>query len=97
MARVRFSVPSLLAAFTGGERSFEVEARTLDGALQAAVERYPMLSRHLWDEDGRQRRHVNLFYNDQALRWMADLAFPVEDGDEVVILQAVSGGSASAG
>lgn len=92
MAVVRFSVPSLLAPFTGGERSFEVEAETLDGALQACVRRHPLLSRHLWDEDGAQRRHVNLFYNGQSLRWMADLSFPLRDGDEVVILQAVSGG-----
>lgn len=92
MARLTVSVPSLLLPFTAGQRSFQVEAETLEGALRAMVDRYPMLERHLWDEAGEQRRHVNIFYNGQHLRWMADRSQAVREGDEILILQAVSGG-----
>lgn len=63
-----------------------------DDALHDLVERYPLLRVHLYDEDDAVRQHVHLFYNDQNTRWLESLAIPLEPGDTITVLQAVSGG-----
>ncbi|MBI3846443.1 MAG: DinB family protein [Planctomycetes bacterium] len=97
MASVTIRLPSLLAPFVGGERSFTVEASTLRGALDGAVTRHPELRVHLFDETGAFRPHVRCFHNATDTRWLDGLDGAVADGDEVTIVQAVSGGATSEG
>ena len=92
MARVRFRLPDLLADLLGGERSVDVEADTLRGALDALIAERGSIGVHLFDEAGAFREHVLCFLNGTNTRWMDDLDHSVADGDEVTILQAVSGG-----
>jgi molybdopterin converting factor small subunit len=92
MAEVKFWLPSLLAEFAGDQRSFVVSATTVGGALAAAMDIYPLLRTHLQDEGGVQRPHVNVFYNDTELRQLPSLEAPVRQGDEITIIQSVSGG-----
>lgn len=89
MARVR--LPTMLAGLIGGERYHDVEADSVAGALDALTARYPELSVHLFDESSTLRPHVRCFKNDTAV---TDLAAPVDDGDTITVLQAVSGGHA---
>jgi molybdopterin converting factor small subunit len=70
----------------------EVRADTLQGALDRLLLDYPALKVHLHDESGQLRPHVNLFYNDTNSRWLSSLEIPVQDGDTVTVMQAVSGG-----
>ena len=92
MPEVRFRLPSLLAEFAGNQRSFVVDANTVGAALDAAMDTYPLLRTHLEDEGGVQRPHVNVFFNDTEVRQLSSLAAPVRDGDEITIIQSVSGG-----
>lgn len=96
MAQVRFRLPRTLAPFTGDQRLFTVEAGSLAQALDAAERRYPLLRTHLREESGTFRPHVVLFYNEVDLRQLASLDLPVQDGDEVMVLQAISGGRSPA-
>ena len=89
---VKVSIPSLLLGATGNEREVTVEGETLEGALRDLVERYPLLKVHLYEEDGAVRTHVHLFYNDQNTQWLESLEIPLEPGDTITVLQAVSGG-----
>ncbi|HLQ60299.1 MAG TPA: MoaD/ThiS family protein [Candidatus Acidoferrales bacterium] len=93
MASVHFWLPPILAPFAGGEREFQVEAETLAGALEEARSRHPLLKTHVWDEDGLQRQHVLLFWNQRDVRHLESLEVPVREGDEVVLIQAMSGGA----
>jgi sulfur-carrier protein len=86
------SLPSLLQAAAGGRSEVTVEAETLQGALDALLGDYPLLRRHLYDESGALREHVNLFWNDQNVRWLEATDLPLTPGDTLTILQAVSGG-----
>jgi molybdopterin converting factor small subunit len=70
----------------------EVEAETLQDALDRLLVDYPALKVHLYDESGRVRRHVNLFYNDTNTRWLSTMEVRVKEGDTVTVMQAVSGG-----
>ena len=94
MARVRVELPSLLVRFAGAA-TLEVEADTLSQALKALVAEHPALSLHLFDESGAFRQHVLCFHNGTNTRWFegpGDLDRPVADGDEIRLMQAVSGG-----
>ncbi len=89
---VKVAIPSLLLAATGNESEVRVEAETLAEALRVLVESYPLLEVHLFQADGSVRPHVHLFYNDQNTRWLQSLDVPLEPGDTITVLQAVSGG-----
>jgi molybdopterin converting factor small subunit len=89
---VQVRLPGLLAQILGGSREREVQADTLQGALDRLLVDYPALKVHLYDESGQLRPHVNLFYNDTNSRWLSSLEVTVHDGDTVTVMQAVSGG-----
>ncbi len=93
MASVTIRIPSLLASLVRGESAFSVEASTIREALDEALRRHPELRLHLFDESGRFRQHVLCFHNQTDTRWLPDLGAAAADGDEITILQAVSGGA----
>lgn len=92
VARVLFELPALLDCVTGGRRTWSVDARSLEEALQALYRECPPLYQRLCDESGAFRPHVLCLHNRVNTRWLSSLDVPVSDGDRVVFLQAVSGG-----
>ena len=69
-----------------------VEAATCGAALAAARDAYPGLRRLIDDEVGHRRQHVNVFYNSIDESLIEDLDRAAADGDEILIIQSVSGG-----
>ncbi len=92
MPKVTVQLPSMLCHILRVERSIPVEAESLRDALRAAVERHPTLEVHLFDETGNLRQHVLCFRNETNTRWLSSLDVPLDEGDTITILQAVSGG-----
>ena len=92
MALVTVRIPSLLAELADGRLQHEVEAGTVGEALTALFEHFPQLQVHVFDESGSVRQHVSCFHNGRHARTAEAHAAPVEAGDTVTILQAVSGG-----
>ncbi len=90
--RILVYLPSLLEQAAGGAREIEISASTLRGAIDVLLDTRPELAVHLFDETGALREHVNLFLNDQNLRWLDDWSVPLGEGDTLTVLQAVSGG-----
>jgi molybdopterin converting factor small subunit len=95
MARAVVRLPRLLLSQAGGVREHEVEADTVLGALEALCERLPALRPHVFERRGVPRRHVNVFQNGEILRFRGTLDVALHDGDEVDVVQAVSGGYSS--
>ena len=89
---IEVTVPGLLAEFTDGRRHFPLEAGTLAEALKCLLEQHPLLRPHLYDETGRLRKHVLIFYNEDNLATISDRNIPLRPGDQLQVLQAVSGG-----
>lgn len=85
-------VPPMLKSCTGGRTRFELAATTLDEGLARLVAEHPTLGVHLYDESGALRRHVLIYYNDENIAWLDRLDLPVQPGDRLTVLQAVSGG-----
>ena len=86
------TVPTLLESCTLGQATFMIQGATLQEALDRLLETYPLLRRHLYEETGRLRPHVLLFYNDASIALMECLELPIRPGDRLQIVQAVSGG-----
>lgn len=89
---VKVSVPTILRDCTGGHHTVSIEAGTLAEALERLRETYPLLRVHLYDETGRLRTHVLIFYNEESIGWLENHDIPLRAGDRLEIVQAVSGG-----
>jgi len=90
--RVKVTVTAVLENYLGGQREFLVEGSTLKNVIEELVNRYgPEVKKRLFDEGGRLRRYINVYVNDEAID-PANLNMELREGDEVLILPAVSGG-----
>jgi len=85
-------VPGLLRADAGGATELSVTASSVRGALAEIERDYPALYRRLCDETGRVRPHLGVFVNATHMRDRDGLDTPLEPGDVVIVLPAVSGG-----
>jgi len=90
-AAVQVRLPRLLADLIGGQRAVEAAGDDVGSVLDDLCTRHPELRVHLFD-GAEIRRHVNLFLNDEIVRWRPGVGLAVAPGDEVVVVQAVSGG-----
>ena len=86
------SIPTPLRPHTGGLGRVEAEGATVGAVLQDAGARYPDLHKRLFAADGELHQHVNVYVNDEDIRFMDDLATPVAPKDEVAIIPAIAGG-----
>jgi molybdopterin converting factor small subunit len=86
---VQVRIPTPLRSYTGQLASVEAGGATLDALLHDLDRRYPGIRFRVVDEQERLRRHVKVFVNEESVR---DLATPIDPSDDVVIMQALSGG-----
>ena len=92
MASVVVRITRLLADVAGTGLKIDVEAATAAEAIDALCAQVPALRVHVFDDDGNVRRHVNIFLRGELARGPGSLDVAVADGDEIAVLQAVSGG-----
>ena len=85
-------IPQLLRNLTNGEREVRLEAATLAEAIDALDQRYPGLRQRLVNEQGELHRYVNLFVNDEDVRFLAGLQTALPEGAEIAIVPAMAGG-----
>lgn len=85
-------LPPVLRKLSGGVKEVQVEGATIGEVLDGLDRKYPSIKNQLLTEDGQIARFVNLYLNDEDVRFMQGLTTPVKEGDTVVILPAMSGG-----
>ncbi len=88
---IEVQIPTILRPYTDGARSVEGKGGTLGELIDDIEARHPGLRERLV-EDGGLRRFVNVYLNDEDVRFLAGLGTPVTDGDTVTVLPAVAGG-----
>lgn len=86
-------VPTLLRPTTKGERTIAGNGSTLDEVLNDLERRFPGFRDQLTEDDGSLRRFINVYKNDEDVRYLGKLDTPVKDGDVISILPAVAGGA----
>jgi MoaD family protein len=74
-----------------GQSTVEVSGATVQAVLADLSTKFPALAQRIFD-NGQVRRFVNLYLNDEDIRYLDNLATPVKDGDELAIIPAVAGG-----
>ena len=90
---VEVRIPTVLRAHTGGEAIVSFDGATIGEVLAAAVAAHPGLAGQVLAEDGAQHKFVNIYLNDDDVRYLDGLGTAVADGDEITILPAVAGGA----
>lgn len=88
---IRIHIPTPLRQHTEGQAVVEVDAATVQGALDQLGHKYPAITQRLF-ENGQVRRFVNVYVNDEDVRYLDNLATAIKAGDEVSIIPAVAGG-----
>jgi sulfur-carrier protein len=88
---VEVRIPTILRTYTGGEKVVTAQGATLQELIANLDVTYSGIGERLVDESG-LRRFVNVYLNDEDVRFLDGLATEVADGDSVTILPAVAGG-----
>src|SRR2546429_420049 len=95
MANVRILIPTPLRQYAGNQNAVQVEAESVREALDDLVERHDQLRRHLFAEDGRLRNFVNVYVNEEDIRYLAQDGTSLKAGDTISIVPSIAGGSFS--
>lgn len=94
MSTVR--IPPVLRASVGGAKAIDASGATLGAALDDLFTRFPAVREQVLTPEGTLSRFVNVFVNDQDVRFLQGLETPVASGDTVVLLPAMAGGAGGA-
>jgi molybdopterin synthase sulfur carrier subunit len=90
---IEVRIPTILRQYTGGQKSVPGSGETIAELLADLDSRHPGLRARLITEDGSLHRFVNIYLNDEDIRFLGSLEAKVSDGDEITILPAVAGGA----
>jgi molybdopterin converting factor small subunit len=90
---VQVNLPTVLRPHAGGERTVAVDGATVGEVLQALVAQYPGMTGQVVDDSGALHKFVNVYLNDDDVRYLSGIDTPVAGSDELSILPAVAGGA----
>jgi molybdopterin converting factor small subunit len=90
---VKVIIPTPLRAYTGKQESVEVQAATVAEALSAVTTKFGDLKKHLFSDDGRLRSFVNVYVNDEDIRYLQKDQTSVKAGDTISIVPSIAGGA----
>jgi len=94
---MKIHIPTPLRGYTHGKETVEVSAMSVEGALQALVLDAPELKKHLFNEEGRLRSFVNVYLNEDDVRYLpAKEATGTDPDDELTIIPSIAGGTSTA-
>ncbi len=89
---ISISIPTALRSYTDGAAVISVDASTAEEALEQLTTRHPALARHLRTPDGALRSFVNVYLNDEDIRFLQKGATLLKDGDTLIIVPSIAGG-----
>lgn len=85
-------IPASLRSFTKNQEEVQLSGSTVGELLAALEKSAPGIGARLFDEKGGVRRYVNIFHNDEDIRFLQELKTPVKEGDKISIVPAIAGG-----
>ena len=89
---MKILVPTPLRQYAGKQAAVEVQASTVGEALNILTSTYPDLRKHLYGEDGELRAFVNVYLNDDDIRYLQKRETAVKDNDTLSIVPSIAGG-----
>ena len=88
----KIRIPTPLRKLTNNEELVEVEAATIAEAIAELQTRFPGIKERLLDESGAVRRFVNVYVNEEDIRFLQNQQTVLKEGDEISIIPAIAGG-----
>jgi molybdopterin synthase sulfur carrier subunit len=85
-------IPTPLRKLTNNEELVQVDAATIGDAIHELQSRFPGIAERLVDDKGEVRRFVNVYVNEEDIRFLQNKNTPLKDGDEISIIPAIAGG-----
>jgi adenylyltransferase/sulfurtransferase len=89
---VKVLIPTPLRQYAGKQDAVELEAKTVGEALAGLISQYSDLRRHLYNDDGKIRSFVNIYLNDEDIRYLSKEQTPLNDQDVLSIVPSIAGG-----
>lgn len=90
---VKVIIPTPLRAYAGKQESVELQANTVAEALSGLTSKFGDLKKHLYTEDGRLRSFVNVYVNDEDIRYLQKDQTQLREGDTISIVPSIAGGA----
>ena len=91
---MKILIPTPLRQYAGKQSAIEAQGATVGEALNALTSAYPDLRKHLYGDDGKLRPFVNVYLNDDDIRYLQQDQTAVKDGDMLSIVPSIAGGRA---
>ena len=89
---IEVRIPTILRTYTGGEKAVDASGATLEALVDDLEANHPGIKGRLVEDSGELRRFVNVYVNDEDVRFTGGLGTELSDGAQVTILPAVAGG-----
>ena len=90
----KIHIPTPLRQYAGKQASVDVQGTTVGEAMNALVAQHPELRKHLYTDEGKLRAFVNLYLNDEDIRYLEKEATALKEGDNISIVPSIAGGAA---
>jgi len=88
----KIHIPTPLRQYVGKQASVEVSGATVGEAMGALLEQHPDLRKHLYTDEGKLRAFVNVYVNDEDIRYLQKEATELKDEDQISIVPSIAGG-----
>ena len=89
---IQVTLPTAFTRHTGGQKTFSCDAANLQSLLSYITESFPALGTQILDEAGHLRRFVNIYINDEDIRFLGGETYAFQDGDELMLIPSIAGG-----
>jgi molybdopterin synthase sulfur carrier subunit len=89
---ITIEIPTAFRRFTDGAPKVDSGATTISEALNDLTTRYPALSRHVRDDEGQIRQFLNVYLNEEDIRFLGGESISLKDGDRVLLVPSIAGG-----
>lgn len=90
---IKVRIPTPLRPMTGGKSEVEIAGNTVSEIIDNLGSAHPGIKERVYDEQGEVRRFINIYVNEEDIRFLTGKETPLKDGDEVSIIPAIAGGS----
>ena len=89
---IKIRIPAPLRALTANNDIVTVEGSTVKESIAALINAYPEMGTRIYKQDGSINRFMNIYLNDEDIRFLQKLDSPVKDNDTISLLSAIAGG-----
>ncbi|MGB9677195.1 MAG: MoaD family protein [Candidatus Ratteibacteria bacterium] len=89
---VKVRIPEPLQKFVDNQKEILVDGENIEELLKNIIKKYPQVKERIYDENGNLRRFINIYVNDEDIRFLEGEKTTLKDGDIISIIPAIAGG-----